>query len=312
MNSEATNTKQESWNNYWQGRQAKNSGSALVGIEDNIEIESFWQSELSKFERGAGVADLACGAGTVLKVLSGLGFTDLHGVDISEAAIKVLQAQLPHVTGVVSGLESIPYTDTRFDILVSQFGFEYAAMDKALPEIARTLTPKGSLIFLSHKRGSAIHNEVLKKREQMLAFKDMDIFGVSKELFLVAMTNTGRRSAEEVSIEFQKKRKALEALAKTNGGLASYFLMGIKQMFERRSNYALEDIHQWIDANVHEINRFIGRMDSMDKAALSESDVNNLKDGLAGYSISMETPDTLTDEKNQELGWVIKAQKERV
>lgn len=310
MKSDASNSKSESWDNYWQGRQAQTSGSALVGVEDNPEIMTFWRSVLAPIPREYKIMDLACGAGTVLKILDNLSFSDLSGVDVSVAAIEVLGRQLPEVDCTVSALENLPHKDESFQLLVSQFGFEYANREGAVSEVSRILKPSGDIIFLSHKKGSAIHHEVLSKLHQMTLFEKIEIFDISKELFTAALTGRASRPTQDIGADFLVKRKALEKIAMDYGGLAQHYLMGVRQMYERRDRYDLSDILGWIDGNENEMRKFIGRMQSMDEAALEESEIDNLSEAFKAVSIRLEKPDTLRDKKGRDLGWVIKAKKD--
>jgi SAM-dependent methyltransferase len=52
---------------------------------------------LEGVSRSASIADLGCGSGFLLDVLSGLGFSTLHGVDISAEQVQLAQARFPTV-----------------------------------------------------------------------------------------------------------------------------------------------------------------------------------------------------------------------
>lgn len=309
MTNEVKTGQRSDWDNYWQGRTGQTSGAALVGVENNPAIMSFWSGKLSEFSRQLDVLDVACGAGTVLKILSELSFENLHGVDISDAAINVLATQLPNVSGKVSSLEKMPYEDKSFDLLVSQFGFEYSDWQKTIPEIARILSGEGVFMALSHKTGSAIHSEVVAKLNQINRLKDIDIFPLSKELFTAAKTGKAGRSMDDIGREFSDKRIELESLAKESGGLAGHYLSGVHQMYERRHNYDLQDILAWIDGNESEMQRFIGRMKSMDKAALDEGDIGALQEAFDNTFMNVQKPYILKDDNGSELGWIIIARK---
>jgi len=308
MTSDVDKGLRSDWDNYWQGRTGQSTGAALVGVENNPVIMSFWSESLSVFSKQFSTLDVACGAGTVLKILDTLSFENLHGVDISSAAIDVLAAQLPNASGKVSSLEQMPYEDGAFDLVVSQFGFEYSDWRKTIPEVARILRADGTFMALSHKKGSAIHSEVVTKLSQMKRFKDIDIFPISKELFRADLGGSGRRSVEEIGRDFNLKRAELEAHAKEFGGLASHYLSGLRQMYERRQNFNLKDVLAWIDGNESEMNKFIGRMESMDGAALDEGDIAIVQKTLEDFSMKVRKVSILHDNNGSELGWIINAQ----
>jgi SAM-dependent methyltransferase len=61
--------------------------------------------------------------------------------------------------------EHLPFEAGSFDVVVSQYGLEYAALDQALAEVARVLAPGGMLHWLAHSESSEV---VQQNREQAL------------------------------------------------------------------------------------------------------------------------------------------------
>jgi predicted TPR repeat methyltransferase len=99
--------------------------------------------------RDAAILDAGVGTGAFGKVLSILGYSDLHGLDMSEAMLARAAAR-----GVYAGLENgvlgehISYSDQRFTAIISTGTFTKGhAPASAFVELARILKPDGVLLF---------------------------------------------------------------------------------------------------------------------------------------------------------------------
>ncbi len=294
----------QNWSNYWQGRTAAQSGSALVGIEDHPQIQSFWVESFAKLPKNACALDLACGAGTVAKVLNGLGFTDISGLDISSAAIDVLKKSLPDVSTFVSSADATPFEDAKFDVIVSQYGFEYGDFEAVIPEIARILKPGGRFLALSHKADGAIYREVSQQLEQITAIEQTGFIDAARGIFEVAMTKDSFKTPEEVDQVFRPAQAKLLELAKTHKRLAEHIYFSTQRMFKQRSQYHYKDIVNWLDGTDHEVKSFIGRMTSMKTAAIYSQKMDGFMSAFSKSGLEMCEPRVLIDDIQEELGWV--------
>ncbi|NNE58561.1 MAG: class I SAM-dependent methyltransferase [Hellea sp.] len=305
-----TETLDQDWSNYWQGRTAENAGSALVGIENHPDIHAFWEKNLSGIERNITAIDLACGAGTVANVMCELGFVNVSGLDLSASAIDVLSKRLPDVKGYVAPADDTPFDDKEFDLIVSQFGFEYGDFATVIPEIARILKGGGHFFALSHHSGGGIHAEVSEQLDEVLKIKETGFLPAARELFETALAVNPEKTQAEVSAIFRPAQSQLLELATTQKGLAEHIYVSTQRMFRQRKNYYPQDIYEWFDGMSNEVNRFIGRMSSMKSAAIDESKLKQMLDLFSKCGIEMEKPEPLIDQHNNALGWMFKGQKQ--
>lgn len=296
---------EQDWDNYWQGRNNPSQASALVNVEKHEEIRSFWIAELSMLQNRNLALDLACGAGTVAQILVELDFPNVHAVDISENALNALKSNLDNVTTKQSALENLPYESSSFDIVVSQYGFEYGETENVIEQVSRIIRPGGRLLFLSHKTGGAIHTEVNSRRREIQTIQDIGYFDSARKIFAVAMGQAGETSTDEAANEFKAKRVQLEDLARRFGGLAQHLLNGSRALYDRRMHYDLADIYGWLDGMENEIARFIGRMKSMEAAALDENKVKRIETRFRQKGIDAFTSRILRDNHQNELGWIL-------
>jgi SAM-dependent methyltransferase len=148
--------KAQAWNDYWAGQQ----GGCLP--ESSSTLDAAFRAEWHRVALALGdkarVIDLATGNGVVLRWLhQARPDLDLTGVDLA--------APLPPpppgcVTRGGVAMEHLPWPSASFDAVVSQFGFEYGALDETAAEVARVLSRGGTMSLITHHADGPIvaHN----------------------------------------------------------------------------------------------------------------------------------------------------------
>jgi SAM-dependent methyltransferase len=128
------------WGAYW--RDADVDGcTAAFPIEARDRIASGWRERLEPHS-GQTLLDVACGKGAVLAIARGLGVDRVTGVDLAETHAGEGSVR----TGIDA--RELPFAGASFDIVVSQFGVEYAGLEAAGMEAARVC--RGRLLLLTH------------------------------------------------------------------------------------------------------------------------------------------------------------------
>lgn len=297
------------WGNYWQGRAAAQVGAALtgVGIENDADIENIWKEAFRDLPKQTKILDVACGAGSVLRHATHMGFDNLTGVDISSSALEALGQTLPHIKTVKSGVSKMPFTDDEFDIVTSQFGMEYAGIKDAVGEVLRVVSPQGFFMGICHKQGGAIAKEVLGKRDDAQIILNSEFIVKAKRVFDIDMGGGSDADFTHAAKEFSQAQKDVLALARDKKGLAAHLYSGTQALYQRRKAYALEDIHTWLDGMDHEIRAFWGRMESMLAAALTPADIEVIRDIAQGRNYQLSDVQNLYLGPNKEdAGWILK------
>ncbi|MBU0532196.1 class I SAM-dependent methyltransferase [Candidatus Micrarchaeota archaeon] len=92
------------------------------------------------------ILDLGCGGGSLLLSLQKQGFSNIHGIDLSENAIKLCKSSgLPNVS-LMNG-EQMKFKDNSFDFIIVSDVLEHIKDDKAaLSESFRILKSSGKII----------------------------------------------------------------------------------------------------------------------------------------------------------------------
>lgn len=290
------------WSAYWRGRAGTDAGAALVGagVETDAMLASLWAKSFAECRSDSRVLDLACGAGSALKAASAAGLSDLTGVDISPEAIETLRRDLPGAQGIVAPADSTGLPGQSFDMVVSQFGFEYAGPLAGAREAARLLKPEGRFVAIAHLKGGAIEQECTEKLTQVQAIIDTQFVSRARKLFKAVFaagphpSENAMRRAHTAIAKFKPAMEELQTVsAAENGqGLATHLYTGTAQLYERRQAYLLEDVLGWLDGMEAEIVAFSGRMSGMINSALSPETAEAVLDVFrdAGFASGAAEP----------------------
>jgi len=106
-------------------------------------------------DRPLSVLELGAGTGKLTQQLVALGH-DVHATEPDEKMLAVLAKHLPDIRVSLASAEEIPSGDSSYDVVVSAQAFHWFDYDKALPEIARVLRPRGRLSLVWNQRDERI------------------------------------------------------------------------------------------------------------------------------------------------------------
>ncbi len=127
-----------------------------LGFGAGQALEGFWRGVFGRVRPGARLLEIGCGSGQVsvwaAEAHRGLTIT---ASDIHHSADAV--GRHPDVTfrGGVRA-EALPFPDSAFDLVVSNFGFEYADPALAAPELARVVALAGGAVLVVHRTDSDV------------------------------------------------------------------------------------------------------------------------------------------------------------
>lgn len=202
------------WDDYWKSTQGL---SSFADMKSEIgypgEVLDFWKDIISNYNsQELAVADLATGKGALavwLKVVSKKTGVNLQveacdSAKIDAAKIKLTnpayQEALEEVNFSFStSVEELPYDDCTFDLLVSQFGFEYSNWNKSIRESIRVLKPKGKLVFMLHHKKSAITLDSLAGVLVLETLQKSEIINELKNVITLKLNNKHEEFAQKNS-----------------------------------------------------------------------------------------------------------------
>ena len=106
-------------------------------------------------ERPLTVLELGAGTGKLTEQLVALGH-EVHATDPDAQMLEILQRRLPEVRASCAPAEDIPAGDSSYDVVVCAQAFHWFDHERALPEIARVLRPRGRLSLVWNQRDERI------------------------------------------------------------------------------------------------------------------------------------------------------------
>ena len=101
------------------------------------------------------VLDLGAGTGKLTRALLRRG-VEVTAVDPSEGMLGELRRVLPGVPAVTGSAEAIPLPDHSVDAVVVGQAWHWVDPDRAVPEVARVLTPGGRLSLIWNVRDAHV------------------------------------------------------------------------------------------------------------------------------------------------------------
>ena len=302
----------QDWNNYWQGRSAKASGNALlgVGIENNDVLTTFWQNIFSNVPKSTQLVDFACGAGSVLMQAKTAGLSNLTGIDVSKNAIDVLQNKIPTAIGHVGAVDNTPFETDSFDMVVSQFGFEYAGgrseVMAAVREMRRIVKPSGQIVLVSHIKEGAIARGCQQSLEQITRVIKSGFFESAKDCFnIIAKSQKATQQADKDAVMHAMTRlndtaEPIMVWLRQAGDTKQEFVRFTYHLLESThkllvnlNNFHLKDCLTWLDDMRSEVLAYEGRMTSMLGAAISEELALRISEDISSNSAEVSRPEKL-------------------
>ena len=124
------------------------------------------------------ILDIGCGNGSILRYLRGLGYADLHGLEISRYAIERLRGE--GIEMHLGKLPLIPLPDASFDVVIASQVLEHVIRRKRfLREIQRVLKPSGRCLFIRSRQLPRTHERTgtcLQVQRAFLGYTDKPVF----------------------------------------------------------------------------------------------------------------------------------------
>ncbi len=97
----------------------------------------------------AAVLDVACGTGSLLKMLSKRADISGYGIDIAGEMVKKAAQSCPQMTFKTAGCEHIPFGDASFDILTVCAAYHHFPDVKAFAKEARRVLKAGGSLYIA-------------------------------------------------------------------------------------------------------------------------------------------------------------------
>jgi SAM-dependent methyltransferase len=216
--------------------------------------------------------------------------------------------------------EALPFEDSSFDSVVSQYGIEYSDLARTIPEIARVTRPASRLCFIIHARDGAVLSAAEGQLGGAQFLDEMGIIGAARAFVLRAgvvdeagqnASEAEKQSAAEVAGHLQMLMKSLDDGIKILN--APVFLRQIRgsllDVLQKRRVVAPDVATAKLDELGRSVEGHRQRLNAMIKAAQDERGARQIAAMLeaAGFKADPVVPLRVAD--NRLFGWRITASK---
>lgn len=263
------------WSDYWQKDGAE--GEVFVNAQGDRHpaLAQFWQQHFSQLDAGTRIIDIASGAGSIYAHLPEDHGFELFASDISDIALNALAKRFANVTTLVCSADQVPLDDASFDLVISQFGVEYAGLD-ALGEAARLVSVGGRLIALCHIRDGYIDSGNQAQLAEARLVEKLEFIDGAIALATAAF-GADSASLQKAQQDFGPVADQVAAgIGRLKKGIHAHLFFGFRELYAKRQKYDLADITGWLEAMRGELDMNIDRLSRMCEAALSETDVDKI------------------------------------
>ena len=268
-------TQTDKWSEYWNNQGI--SGEVFVNKagDRHPRLASYWQTQLSGAHATSKIIDLACGAGSVFADLGESHSYTLIGADLSTDALELLRERLPSAYVVSCALSQLPFPESSFDLVVSQFGIEYAGVE-SFADAGNLVASGGRIAILCHLEGGYIDT---RNRGMLAGAQEVIESGfVERSVELVKAAFTGQSDLiQKAEAQFTPAQRRVSAILEQNPeGIHNHVYFGFKQLYERRAHYDVSDITNWLELLHPDVEKNILRLTQTREAACSEVEIKQV------------------------------------
>jgi len=299
----------QGWADYWQ--QDGDGGEVFVNAagERHPALAEYWSAVFEGVPDNASVIDIASGAGSIFAHLQADHGLKLFAADIAEEALEALADRVAGVTTTVCSADAIPYDNEYFDLVVSQFGIEYAGID-AFTEAARLVAPGGGLDCLCHVEDGYIDSNNKTQLEEANYVQESLFIGLCVDLLRAGYRDDVGEMQRTEAAFLPVARRVAQGMERCPRGIHSHLFQGFRKLFEERRSYDQAESMTWLGNMQAELDKNIDRLSRMRAAALSEADTGSITKNLGSAGLQEIQFELFTTAGNElPVAWKLSARR---
>ncbi len=292
------------WSEYWE-KDGAAGGEVFVSGQGGRHpaLAEYWKAVFAGLSKGARILDVASGAGSIYAHLDAEHGFDLHATDIAAEALDALSERIAGVTTTVAGADELPFEDRSFDLVVSQFGIEYAGSE-AFAEAGRLVNTGGQIVALVHIEDGYVdsNNKAQLAEAEML----QKIEFVEHAIDLTNRAFSGNKALTDHTEQafVPLIRQVSEAIQRCPQGIHAYLLAGFKKLYEGRRQYRKSDVVGWLEEMNKELSKTLDRLSRMRAAAMSSDDMAAIVASLEAHGLSYVLAEPFATEGHEKpIAW---------
>lgn len=295
------------WTEYWKHGHLTSFGSVFQNNYPAI-LADGWKHWLKTLRSPGLVLDIGTGNGALIDMALDTvpTSTQLIGVDAAQLSVSDnLKSQTNVSFFEKTKAENLPLEDKAASAAMAQFGLEYADLKKAVPEIARVLTAGANFRFITHFQGSMIlkpNHEILTAVDYILK-KNGLIDKISKLVKTLHKQGAGSSAAEKARNQLNEQLGAFLKLCTDEGIQGTNLQQFLKSVMDPKQ---VEKTKVAMLASYKsEMMTLQKRLKDLTSAALSESEISDLRQLLQTSGLTVTADKPVLTEDQQTLGWLL-------
>lgn len=304
------------WSAYWREGSTEN---ALPDDNPGTQaLSAFWRhyaEDLASRKPRARILDLACGGGFALRHLAALTrgaplAWELLGLDLAATALQQ-PSVAPEASLLVGDAARPPFADGSMDVVISQFGLEYAGSD-ALVHCAGLLAPGGELTLLAHHAVGPIAASCAANHQLIEDVLACGVLEAMRDWFAQRSrgrpgSRQGAASADALHEPVRRLESALQTAPDCPARqLCARLHADLGRLYARADAYAPEEVLHWLEGMRGELASYRARMQGMLEAARSQADVRELLGSWASLGLQ-HCQSTALEVQGRPIAWQLTA-----
>jgi len=313
----------EQWSVLWT-RDTVTTISSMFQDNYDLTVADFWeQVVVGDHDR---VIDLACGNGALAWLANDFlnrdsARTMITGIDAATIdPFKTLnkdKKEYPMVEFLGNTpIEKLPFDDSTVDVAISQYGLEYSELQRSIPEISRVLKPEAKMGFILHNEQSSIlkgstryldqHKTILNDIRIHDLFLELDkLIGKSRDLNKISAKPKIKKKMIAINAASDKIKQIMKIVDPESE--IKRYCIPMFDAFTRDSVNKRVNRKQVIQQSINDLDDYIGRIEDLKTAALSEAGQASLISLIEkeGFTITENHP--IAYKQNNNIGTAIVA-----
>jgi SAM-dependent methyltransferase len=300
------------WTSYWKGGAGFSLSHGRPGYGSADVLQNRWVAIFAETPEGARVLDMATGAGQVAgwAAAAGRAFS-ITAVDLADIPPSRPDAPGVQFLGGVP-LESLPFDDSSFDLIVSQYGYEYGDRQKTASEAARVLAPGGRGRLVLHHRDSVLSTDYDARAAVFrAALRDVDPVRLGRKVFELHAKPAPVAGLAEAEARFRasvEKSRARLAEGPAHAEARTY-VDYLAALAAEPARFEPSDALAKLDQVEQLTNAWLLRYQAQVRAVLDASGIESVRHRLGRQGLEVAPAEPLVSETGALLAWSLAFEK---
>ncbi len=279
------------WDAYWQDSRMHSAGpDNAPDIE--AALDAHWSQLAAGMPDGSSFLDLGCGNGAVASVVARTAqemakrFT-IVGIDAAAIDPPRYVSRLAPLLSTIefhadTRMEELPFEADTFDVVFSQYAFEFSDMAKSAKEVSRVLKPKGHFAMLAMPAGGEVIEAATKRTKQtgylLTQTKLFDVaLAVTQALYNVENSGEGRDTKQYLERFNGEVERVIARFANADSDVVMAIIIGLQRVFTDRKTTDIATQIGQINMIRKRLAEGEARAEAMKKAALGDAGLNGVR-----------------------------------